>query len=429
MYQLEDVETIFQVSFKSLPEKSEEKQTHNPMQLDISKHVRTNSYSVVFPVDSFKEVFQALHQKDLIKLGDHVHKMKRWEDVDAVFLAIETLNPIDEVWNATIAERCVINAAPRVLDGFVAQREALKSTRSVKLLAALHESLNVMQEKMNILIKDIREKGDDCNPNIILPQSQYGARMIKNFEIVWDRHEVKLRGNQKEVKLVKGALQWLQTELLTEVLWKLKKQFDAMLDALVMNPKIVVHEDLYDICVALMKRYEDQSSIAGFSSLPLLWIKLTSGKPEMKLTVQLLKKFRHMHSNSVSIKILISLCESSIASGDDFTDLQKLILGYSRWLIHGVMATDKHKYVPEHWHWMQLFLKWCFDKLDTITIVNHITSLHEYLDIFSKAWLATQILQFLWSNKIPDGVPQTFVDFIENDLDIRDWQFGKIMNV
>ena len=55
-------------------------------------------------------------------------------------------------------------------------------------------------------------------------------------------------------------------------------------------------------------------------------------------------------------------------------------------------------------------------------------ALHEYLDLFSKAWFATQILKFLWSNKKGD-VPQTFVDFIENDLDIHDWKYGQIMDV
>ena len=438
MYQLDDVQPLFQAipSIIQASKPSEEKQELNPIPLDISQHVKTETYSVVFPVDSFKDVFQALQKKNCIKLGDHVGKMKSWDDIDAVFLAIETLKPTEPVWNANIAERGVVNAAPRVLDGFVAQQEALKSTRSVKLKAALHKSSAIMKEKLNVLIKDIRAKGDDCNPNVILPQSQYGSDMNKNFEINWDRNEVKLRGGQKEVNLVKRAIIWLQNELLTEILWNLKKQFDSIHDALFFNPKIVVHEDLFQILMALMRRYEDHSSIAGFVSLPLVWIKLTSGKQAMQLTVKLLTKFRHMYGTSDSIKILMSLCESSIASGDNFPHLQKLILGYSRLIMMGI-ARKNHKgeYNPEHWHWMQSMLGWLFDVYgpardvaDTTKIVLHLTDLHEYLDLFSKAWFATQILQFLWKNKKGD-VPQTFINFIENDLDIHDWKYGQIMDV
>ena len=114
----------------------------------------------------------------------------------------------------------------------------------------------------------------------------------------------------------------------------------------------------------------------------------------------------------------MSLCQSSIASGDNFPLLEKLILMYSRLLMNSIACTDKGKYDPEHWYWMGSFLQWLFDVYapagdvaDTTKIVNQMKALHEYLDLFSKAWFATQILKFLWSNKKGD-VPQTFVDFI-----------------
>ena len=435
VYELGDIRQIFQTSrFQQLTE-SEEKQISTPIKINITQYVRTQSYNIQYPVDSFKAIFQALQQKDFNGIGNHVKTMKQWNDVDSVFVAMETLKPNGGVWNGNIAERFVINAAPRVLNGYKAQCEALNNTRSVKLREGLKKSLETMNAKMNVLVKEIRRKGDDCNPHLILPQKQYAGNMIKYLVIDVDKNEMRLRGDKKAASYVQGAIQWLQRPLLSEVLWDLKKEFDTMDTALKLNGKIKVHEDLYNIMIALMERYADESSIPGFGSLPFIWIKLTAGKAAMKTTVQLLENYLSMYSIEDATKILMLLCEASISIGDNFIQLQKLILAFSRYVTCGLASVDAEKCVKEHWDWVTLFLHWCYDKYapagnveDATKIVTHVKELHTFLGLFAKAGFAGGILRFLCT-KEKLNVPQTFVDYIENDLDLRGWRYDTIVDV
>lgn len=436
VFSLIEVQQVFKA--KKFELEAEHKESQNPIVIEISQHVRAESFSTKFDVDLFKVWFQGFVQRDLQHISGHVAKIGKWEDVDAVAVAIETLQPIDTVWNAGAAETFVINAMPRVFQGYKSQLVALESTLSATLVGGLRSSLDSMNEKVNELIKQIREKGDDCNPHFILPQSQYGGFITQNFSIMVDGKTIKLRGDKEAVSKVKKGIQWLQTPLLTEVLWNVKKEMDGMYAALVneKNKAIVVDEQLVEIFLALLNRYVDATSGPGFGSMPLIWIILTSGKSQqMALTVKILKKYQGIYSIADSILILKTLVESSLNSGDNFEELQKVVLKYSRYVARRLGAKDKDKRVEEHWNWVPVFIQWCFDRwaaarnvAEVTKIVNHCKDLHKDLGLFSRAWFAGGILKYLWRNH-KHGVPQTFINYIENDLDITDWRYKLRMNV
>ena len=419
---------IFQTK-KFLEEKKE---------INVWELLRVGSFNTNYKFGLLKAVVNGVMKRNMEEIEEVMKKVESWDEVNNVMVVFEVFEPVRAVWNGAIAQCHVINVMPHVFDSIDSMQTLLSQTTSPALKQGIQQSLQRMQHLTKLLETEIQQNPDGCNPHIILPQKILLSNFEQHFKILALGDVVKLCGGSKTAAKVKTAVRWLKCEFLNEALLRSSKEIDILHRELFgKNAKMQLDEALRDILLEILKRCVE--SMPGMLKLLLIGIKVTSGcEDEMKLMVQVLEKNAHetvlLTPQDLS-RLIFLLCECSLQNGDNFDALRLLILNFSEDLTKVLLYQPKGNITKKHWNWVSIFCEWCFakyspgDSIEAATpIVEHMKQLTKNMDVVSKMWFTQAILDYLWA-KHTGGTPRTFADWIENNLDLRNWKFGRILNV
>ena len=407
-------------------------------QINVWELLRVESFNTSYKLSLLQTFVNAVMKKDGMKEIEEAVKKESWDEVQRVVTVFEVFEPIRAVWNGVIAQCHVINVMPHVFDSYGKLEQVLLETKSAVLKQGIQHTLSKMQLAMKLLQVEIQENPDRCNPHIILPQQTLVTNFEENFKILALDDNISIRGGAKAALKVKTAVRWLKSDLLEEALLTVSTEIDVLHSKLFgNNSQAKLDETLHEVWIDIMKRCV--VSMPGMVKLFSIGIKVASGNDdEMKLMVKVIKRNVHetvLVTPKEHAALLGLLCEFSLKNGDNFDSLHLLILTLSEELTKVLLFQPRSRVQAPDWQWVSTFLEWCFGLYspeDTVQgalpIVEHVKQLKKNMDLISRIWFTQAILDYLWTSH-KKRVPQTFVDWIENDLDLQNWQFGPVLNV